>query len=87
MAIGIDRYLHRKLLACLSEMSEDLMGDPSWGTLREELQQTYDQAIDMLHQAELSAVKYNQLQAIVKSSVSIEQRKRKKKAKENAFDQ
>lgn len=84
MAIGIDRAVHRKLIDCLLELASDLENGEGWRTIKEELERTYDYAQVMLNQAEVCAEEYNQVQALVRSYVAAEQRKRKKILKQTS---
>jgi len=72
--------MHRKLLEGLGQLSEE--NDDltcQWQEVSFELQTSYNEAYDLLRKAEQGARAYNQLQALIRTKVSIGLKNKKKR--------
>lgn len=79
MAVGIDRTIHKKLIEGLSQLSNGEERGSHWKSVLEDLQRAYDETIQMLRLAELTAATYNEVQASIRTQVAIELRNRKRR--------
>ncbi|SOD13343.1 hypothetical protein [Pedobacter xixiisoli] len=79
MAVGIDKTTHKKLIEGLLHLSNGNEQASHWKTVLDDLQRAYDETIQVLRLAQLTAATYNEIQASIRTQVAIELRNRKRR--------
>ncbi|RYF24735.1 MAG: hypothetical protein EOO42_05185 [Flavobacteriales bacterium] len=78
MAVGIDKIVHKRLIDGLSRLSTDETEAIYWNSVSMDLQEAYNDAVQLLRLTEIAALRYNEIQASTRTKVAGELRSRKR---------
>ncbi|RZL40126.1 MAG: hypothetical protein EOP00_27060 [Pedobacter sp.] len=78
MAIGIYKIVDKRLIDGLSKLSTDDNETLYWNEVAMDLQEAYNGAVQLLRLTEIVALRYNEIQACIRTKIAGELRNRKR---------